>query len=393
MNAIVNKFRQIIYFASQEVNSIVKDKGVILIFFLAPLLYPALYSFVYQKESIEALPVAVIDHNNTKTSRTLVKMLDESADLVVAERINDFQEAEKRFLDQKIYGIITIDNDFEKKVMKGEQAHLGVYCDGSYIMHYKTVLRAATRAGLTFGAGVQAKKLMMKGTPKSQLMANISPINLVSKPLFNSSGGYGTYLMPPIMVLVIQQLLLIGIGMIGGTHRENNEGKYTLSKIIKEKGWDSWFIGRALSYFIIFMLVAYYLFVLIFKWFGFPIHGNPSDTMMLMIPMVLASVFLGMWLSTYFYFRVQSMMVFLFTSFILLFLSGISWPVEAFPTAFKWLAKILPSTHGIQGIVKLQIFGAKLSEVQNHITALWTLTLIFFCISSLRFWQIARKQN
>ncbi len=393
MNAIVNKLKQILYFAAHEVNSIVKDKGVVLVFFVAPLLYPTLYSFVYHREAICALPIAVMDHNNTKTSRTLVKMLDESPNLIVAERISDFQQAEQLFLNKEIYGIITIDHDFEKKVLKGKQVHMEVYCDGSYILHYKTVLKAATQAGLTFGAGVQAKKLMMKGTPKSKLMANISPVNLVSKPLFNASGGYGTYLMPPIMVLVIQQLLLIGIGMIGGTHRENNGGKYTFSTDIKKRGWDSWFLGRALGYFIIFMLVAYYLFIIIFKLFGFPMHGNPTDTMLLVIPLVLSSVFLGMWLSTYFYFRVQSMMVFLFTSFIFLFLSGVSWPIEAFPSIFKWLAKVLPSTHGIQGIVKIQIFGADLSEVRNHITALWTLTLVFFCISSLRFRQLAKKQD
>ena len=254
-------------------------------------------------------------------------------------------------------------------------------------------MTAATQVGLTFGAGVQAKKLMMKGTPKSQLMAQISPVNLVSKPLFNSTGGYGTYLMPPIMVLVIQQLLLIGIGMIGGTHREHNNGKYVISETIKKRGWDSWFIGRALSYFIIFMLVAYYLFVLTFKWFSFPIHGNSWNVMILMIPMVLASIFLAMWISTYFYFRVQSMMLFLFSSFIFLFLSGISWPIEAFPSFFKWFAQILPSTHGIQGIMKIQIFGADLAEVRNHIATLWTLTLIFFTGSSLRFWQLANKKD
>ncbi|MBS2099642.1 ABC transporter permease [Carboxylicivirga linearis] len=393
MNSILDKLKQIIYFASQELLNIVKDSGVVLIFFVATLLYPALYAFVYQKEAIDALPVAVIDDDNTQTSRKLVTMLDASSDISVTEKINDFQQAEQLFLNKKIYGIITIDNDFEKQVLKGEQAHLGVYCDGSYIMHYKTVLTAATKTGLTFGAGVQAKKLLMKGTPKSQLMAQISPVNLVSKPLFNATGGYGTYLMPPIMVLVIQQLLLIGIGMIGGTHRENNGGKYIISQEIKERGWDNWFLGRALSYFIIFMLVTYYLFVLTFKWFEFPIHGNPSDVLILMTPMVLASIFLAMWLSTYFYFRVQSMMLFLFSSFIFLFLSGISWPVEAFPPFFKWLSQLLPSTQGIQGIMKIQIFGANLSEVQNHITALWALTVVFFTGSGLRFWQLSTKKQ
>ncbi|WP_163711710.1 ABC transporter permease [Mangrovibacterium lignilyticum] len=393
MNPLFEKIKSIVYFASLELYSIVKDSGVVLIFFVAPLIYPALYSFVYQKEALQDLPVAVINLDNSQTSRTFINMLDATSTLSVAEKVQDFHQAQQLFLNKKIYGIITVDKGFERDVLRGEQAHIGVYSDGSYLMHYKTVLTTATKTGLTFGGGVQAKKLLMSGVPESQLMAKINPVNLVSKPLFNASGGYGTYLMPAIAALVIQQLLLIGIGMIGGTHRESNEGKFVLPKVVTERGWESWFLGRALTYFFIFMLASFYLFIVIFKWFEFPIHGNSVDVMLFLVPYVLASVFLSMWLSTYFRFRVQSMMLFLFSSFVFLFVSGISWPVEAFPPFFKWLAYIIPSTHGIQGIVKLQIFGADLTAVQPQLNALWTLCLVFFSTAVLRFWQLSRKQE
>ena len=118
MNAIFNKIKQIIFFTAQELRNIVKDSGVVLIFFVATLLYPALYAFVYQKEAIDELPVAVIDHDNTQTSRKLVTMLDASGDIKVAEKINDFQQAEQLFLNKKIYGIITIDNDLRNRFLK-----------------------------------------------------------------------------------------------------------------------------------------------------------------------------------------------------------------------------------------------------------------------------------
>lgn len=392
MNKLISKIKQIIYFAAQEAMLIVKDPGVILIFFVAPLLYPAIYSSVYHKEAIKELNIAVIDQDNSQTSRRLINMLDANTDLKVAHRISDFKQAETLFLNHEIAGIVTIDGDFERDILRGKQATMGVYADGSYLMHYKMVMTAATQVGLTFGAGVQAQKLMMRGTPQSQLMAQISPVNLVSKPLYNASGGYGTYLMPAIVTLVIQQLLLIGVGMIGGTHREANQGRYVLSQTILSRGWDAWFLGRALSYFVIFMLVAFYLYVGIFKWFAFPIHGNPADVFLLMVPYVLASVFLAMWLSSFFTFRVQSMMVLLFSSFVLLFLSGISWPFEAFPPVFKWLAMLIPSTLGIQAIMKLQIYGADLSAAHTEIYGLWTMAVVFYGAAAWRFYLIKKRQ-
>ena len=43
-----------------------------------------------------------------------------------------------------------------------------------------------------------------------------------AEPIFNTTGGYGNAILPGVLILILQQTLLLGIGLSAGTARENN---------------------------------------------------------------------------------------------------------------------------------------------------------------------------
>ena len=59
-----------------ELKNIFKDSGVMVIFFVAGIAYPLLYNFVYYNESLQDIPVAVVDLSASSKSREFVKKLD-----------------------------------------------------------------------------------------------------------------------------------------------------------------------------------------------------------------------------------------------------------------------------------------------------------------------------
>ena len=67
---------------------------------------------------------------------------------------------------------------------------------------------------------VEFQRLIAKGADIPQAKATTQPVIYQSHNLFNPYLGYGTFVMPAIIMVIIQQTLLIGIGMIGGTWRE-----------------------------------------------------------------------------------------------------------------------------------------------------------------------------
>ena len=76
----------------------------------------------------------------------------------------------------------------------------------------------------TVSAGIQVRRFQARGWSADKAMIDRSPLNLVSRSLFNPTMGYATYIVPGVLILILQQTMLIGIGMISGTRREQIMG-------------------------------------------------------------------------------------------------------------------------------------------------------------------------
>jgi ABC-2 type transport system permease protein len=88
------------------------------------------------------------------------------------------------------------------------------------------------------------------------------------------------------------------------------------------------------------------------------------------------------------------MVVFVFTSVPLLFISGISWPGAAVPAFWRYVSYLFPSTFGINGFVGINNMGATLSEVAFEYRGLWIQTCVYFMTTLAAYrWQIIRSQR
>ena len=81
--------------------------------------------------------------------------------------------------------------------------------------------------------------------------------------------------------------------------------------------------------------------------------------------------------------RESSFLLFVFTSVIFLFISGITWPRYAMPEYWKWLGALIPSTWGIEGFVRMNTAGAGIYDGRHAYTMLWILTGVYFVTTCL----------
>jgi ABC-2 type transport system permease protein len=77
-------------------------------------------------------------------------------------------------------------------------------------------------------------------------------------------------------------------------------------------------------------------------------------------------------------YRENVMLLVVFTSVPLLFLSGISWPQSAMPGAWQGVAMLFPSTFGVRGFVRMNTMGATLNDIQPEYIALWIQAFVYF---------------
>lgn len=376
-----------------EYRIIFDDRGVLLIFFGAIFFYSIFYPMPYTNEVLKDAPLAVVDLDHSSLSRQLSRMVDTHESTKVAAQAPSQLEAEQLFFARKVHGILLIPHDFERTILRKEQSSVVVYGDASYFLLYQQVMTGVAVATSTLSAGIEIKRMQAGGFSEAQAKELRDPLPLVTVALFNPSGGYASYVVPAVLVMILQQTLLIGIGMLGGTAREDREqspdthpSQGNLSPLGEGTGYRiviAHVLGKSAAYFSLYLFNAAYYFIVLPRLYNFPQRGNLLDLALLVLPFLLAVIFLGLALATLFRRREASMFALMFTSLPALFLTGFSWPKESIPLWLRAVSYLLPSTAGTDGLLRINQMGASLLDVRFDLLALWGLVGLYFLLVCL----------
>jgi ABC-2 type transport system permease protein len=362
----------------EELKNVYKDGGVMIFFFLVPLLYPLLYAFIYNNEVVRDVKLSVVDQSDTYLSREFIRRIDATPDVQVMGIYTDMEEA-KRTMDRKeVYGILLFPPEFSKEIHIGKQTTISLYCDMSSMMYYKALSLSTTEVSLDIGRDLMRRSESASAETSQEIL--VIPIPYKEVMIFNTQGGFGSFLVPAILILVIHQTLILGICMLGGTAREKSRFKsLRLEPIPGHYGGTLRIVlGKSLAYLLLYIVICLWVLAIVPRLFSLPQIGDLQTIFLFILPYLLACIFFAMTLSGFVTSRESPMLIFVFTSVILLFLSGISWPTEAIPPFWKALSYVFPSTPGVQGFVRIDSLGASLNEIAFEYQLLWIHTGIYF---------------
>ncbi|MBR4602935.1 MAG: ABC transporter permease [Prevotella sp.] len=364
------------YIWTKEMRSVISDEGVLIFFILVPLIYPLLYSWAYNNEVVRDVPVAVVDFSNSQTSRQFIRQCDASPDVRVAYRCASLDEARQLVGHQVVRGILYFPADFEEKLGRMQQSKVSVYCDMSMMLAYKAIYATSMAVSQDMNAGIQVKLSGNYTDREDDILTK--PLDFEEVQMFNTTGGYGNFILPCVLVLILQQTLLLGIGLSAGTARENNRYKDLVPVSRHYNGIFRIVFGKSLCYFMIYAVMAAYITLIVPKIFSFTSIPQASDLFALMLPYLLSCIFFGMFLSCVVRYRENVILLVVFTSLPFLFLAGISWPESSLPPVWRSLAYLLPSTFGVRGFVRISSMGATLDDVTHEYMCLWIQSLVYF---------------
>ncbi len=277
---IASYWKQLGSVVRNEFRTIFKDGGVMLILIFALIIYATAYSLAYGSQVLRNVPIGVVDECRTPTSRSLIDTFNAGPNTYVAYNPTSMEEAKELFYGRKIYGVVYIPSDYGKKLYGGEQANVAIYADASYFLMYRQVFQeVVTSIGKT-GAMVEFQRLIAKGANIPQAQATTQPVIYQSHNLFNPYLGYGTFVMPAIIMVIIQQTMLIGIGMIGGTWREFGLYRKLCPAGRRRMSTLPIVLGRGLVYALIYAVTCTYILGLHYRLFHFPMNGATGAVML-----------------------------------------------------------------------------------------------------------------
>lgn len=375
-NIILQGMNSVFYICQKELKAVFKDQGVLIFFLLVPLAYPLLYAFIYTGEVVREVPAAVVDMNKSTLSREFIRKVDATPDVKIQSHCADMEEAKLLLKESKVYGVIYIPESFSSDINKGIQTQVTLYCDMSGMLYYKAILTASTEVSLKMNKAIKVKRA--GNTTDRQDEISATPITYEAVNLFNPQAGYASFLLPAVLILIIQQTLLLGVGLSAGTARENNRFRDLVPLSRQYQGTLRIVLGKSSAYFIIYAIVSAYILCVVPKIFSLVQIAQAGTLAAFILPYVLSCIFFAMTCSIFIHHREACMMIYVFTSVPLLFISGVSWPGSAIPAFWRVISWMFPSTFGINGYIAINSMGATLDQVLPEFRALWIQTGVYF---------------
>ncbi len=381
------KLRELVRY---ELRAVFTNHALLLTVFGGVLFYSFLYPLPYAKQLPREQTVVVVDLDGSGLSRHLIRMVDATPQVDIISQAYSLAQAKEEMIQNKLAGILVIPNHFYRDLLQGKSPTLSYAGDASYFLVYGTVLEGMVMAGKTLAAEVTVTRLLMSGQAMELAKQQYNAIGIGLHALFNEAGAYVNYVIPAVFVLILHQTLIMGTGILGGT--DNEQLKSGTKLYWQNRSASTLLLVRTAIFFTIYVVLSLYYFGPAFQFYDIPRLATIGNLLLLMIPFLLSTIFLGISLGTVFPRREIATLIVLLSSMPIVFGSGFVWPESAIPLPILNVLQLIPAIPAIKAFVLLNQNGAELSQIIPLVTHLSLLALFYgLAAYMLLRWKVRQK--
>jgi len=344
------------------------DKGARSTMLGATLFFSVFFPQPYLAEVVRDMPVAVIDQDGSTLSRELIRRIDAADAVAVTRYAADMPSARALFLRREVHGIVVVPPRFERDLLAGRSTPIASFSDGGYFLLNSVMSSALTNAARSLGAEVQVGRLAASGVDTATAMAVVEPLRVTAVPLFNPAGGYASFVLPAVFVLILQQTLLMGIGNLKAGRRPDGALATVADAVV--------YVG-------LYALWAGVVLVLLPWAYKLPRIGDVAVMYAVALPFLAAVTAMGFAVARLIPTKEGVIFFLVVLGMPLFFLSGVSWPAEAMPAPLHALALAIPSTTAVPALVRVNQMGADLRSVEGAIFTQLALCLAYSLLAVL----------
>ena len=370
----------------REWRAISTNAAILLVLIGGIFAYGLLYNLMYAPNLVRKTPVAVVDNSHSVLSREYIRLLNATPQASVYALTPNYLEAKEWLKQSKVDGILYLPADFDARVGRGEQSVFSVYAATDAFLNFKNLQEASSRVMLAVNDAHRAEGAVF--LPPQGLLAVVSsaPVNVSGTALYNYTEGYGSYLIPAVMIIIIFQTLLMVIGMVTGEEAERNRRPIfsKQSQLNTNLTWRQALYnvsGRTFVYVMLYFIFALFLLGLLPHFFSIPNIGNGRDIITMMIPFLIGTSFFGLAASRYFTDSEAPLLMIAFFSVGYIFLSGVSYPLELMPWYWQAAHYVVPAAPAVLAFVKLNSMGGDMVDIRPEMITLWVQVVVYFLLS------------
>ncbi|QBQ43050.1 ABC transporter permease [Sphingobacterium psychroaquaticum] len=318
-----------------------KNKVLLVLFLGAPILYGVLIGHVYQQGKVTQMPIVVVNEDNGPMSQTFIDMLRDNESIRVAQILPSLFSSKDVALTHEATTIVHIPRDFSSGIQQNRLPELTLFVDGSNTLTSNTAMMAVNVCAMTMKAGIQIQSQMKKGVPAYIATQQYEPFKTTIVKQNIRSGNYLYFMLPGVLITVLQQVLLLALALTFSSEFENNTFGNLVAKMPNVFGL---IIVKVVPY----MLMSVGIIALYWgfgKYYKMPLHADFWWFTLCTFVFILAVCFIGILVSAVLPSQLKATEVLMVIATPAFILSGFTWPASLMPTWVQWIANVIPSTH------------------------------------------------
>ena len=256
----------------RECKRIISSKICIWGMIIAPLLTFAILMYMMSAGLPTKIPVAVVDLDNSSTSRALVRQLHAFAKTDIKFKSLSFKEARIAMERAEVYGIFTIPEDFAKDAVSGNRPKIVFYTNNAFLISGSLLFQDMKMISVLASASVGLKMGEAKGYTQGELMPVLQPISIeahvIGNPMLNYSVYLNNVLTPGILFLILAMFTISALGseVKSGTGRQLLD--LSGGSIVKAV------FGKLLPYTALFLILSLFFMSVLYGYNHFPLHSG-----------------------------------------------------------------------------------------------------------------------
>lgn len=333
--------KRLLSLMKEELRLFLSSKVMMILYLGGPILYGAMFGWVYVKGKFTDMPIIVIDRDHSVHSRQLIDMLDQTEVLRVKAVSPEAVFSSEVFLHDAAYAAVIIPDHFEADLLRRKRPELNVYINNTNLLASGYVNRAILAASGTLNSMVSAKMGRMN-----------EAFHLNSVRLFNKASNYFMFIWPSYLAIILQSVVMVVVALS--------------FSVFAGKGDVMVMAGKLLPYWILsFVLLGIYgIYFLLFRQ-AFP--ENTGAVIFITFLFTVTNSFIGMIAGLTFKSQLRSLQFLMILSMPIYISSGFSWPYDQDGLPAKVFSSLFPYMPYVNGCRILLIERGAISDISGFV--------------------------
>jgi ABC-2 type transport system permease protein len=350
----------------KEVRQLSRDKLTFGMIVGIPVIQMVMFGYAINTD-VRDLRAGVVDLANTSASRALIADVEASQVAAIIQSWSDVVALERAIRNGDVKLGIYIPRDFEQRLGEGRSAAAQLLVDGS---------------DPTIGSIANRLTEMPRIANAQQRSLERTPPIFAVRTYYNPERRSAVQIVPALIgvILTLTMVLFTAVAIV----RERERGNFELLVTTPVKTVEL-MIGKIIPYIGIGIIQVTIVLIVGAALFAVPIRGALTDLYLAALAFVMASLGLGLTISTIARTQFQSMQLAIFVFLPSILLSGFMFPFDGMPQVARWIGSVLPLTHFIELIRGIVLRGATIGELDDHLLALAAFFVVTIVIAVLRF--------